>query len=101
MLPLEGAIHHFLDLLHTRLVLALLEDGLDLFGLEVVIGELLGYEIDVLDCLAWIEEKEPVSTVVWEKFLVCLYEKFEFDLKMVVQHQWRVVQPTHLQRKYL
>lgn len=77
-------------------MLTLLKDCLHLFGLEVVVGELLGDQIDILHCLAWVEEKETIATVVWEEFFVCLNKKLEFDLEMVVQHQWRVIQPTHL-----
>jgi hypothetical protein len=66
-------------------MLALLEDGLHLFGLEIVVGELLGDQVDVLDCLAWVEKEKPISTVVREEFLVCFDQKFKLNLEMVVQ----------------
>jgi hypothetical protein len=37
LLPLECAVHHLLDILHTLLVLALLKDRLYLLWLEVVV----------------------------------------------------------------
>jgi hypothetical protein len=101
LFPVEGLVHHVLDIVHLLFVVVALEDGLDLLGLEVFVGKLLGHEVDVLAGLTGVEEQELELVVGWKELLIRLHQVLQLDLQSVVQHQRRVLQPRHFQGVHL